>query len=547
MKISFLTFIVFTASVFGTWFNPTPVYVGPGDQEIDVVISDGEGGAAVIWWDDVTEWNYMQVIDSEGELQWDAEGVPIIASAGLSTQNPDVFQDTEGNYWVALEGNEDIYVQKLSPTGQRLFGDDGVAVCTAEWKQSFPQLCPSAEGAIIVWMDESDTANFTQRVNGSGITLWNNNGIPISTTPHGWFANCVPDGTDGAFYIFRQWIDSKNHIAFQRLDSLGSKVWGDSGIYYGVGRIWCKPGSFCGHMIEDEEGGFIFFYFTYEWEAKTQRIDSLGNVLWNPAGVVLDTHFMTAVSPVSTNGVFVVGGTTTSDPHEAVFCNRLFLDGSTPWGNASKAVWDKWAYDPRETIVPSVTEDGIIAWRDVYDAGDPYGDRYEEQGIMTQRIDQDGNVLWAEEVHIVGTEGVSPQVTGTFDKAAIITWNDTHSGNVDVYATWIDSLGNLPPGIEERPYEIASPLQVELVSSNIVNGSASLRYAVDQNAFVNVTVYNVTGRLVRTLENRYVNGGAYDLTWNGYDDVGSRVSTGVYFIQVTALNRAVTEKVVLIK
>jgi hypothetical protein len=548
----FQTFLVVT--LLAVWQNPTPVYVGPGDQTIDMVISDDEGGAAVLWHDAQTGWEFMNVIDSAGNLKWGSGGVAVLMMGDTITQNPDMFLDSLGNYWVALEAHwytpsegQDIYVQKISPTGQRLFGDRGVAVCTAQWSQSLEQLCLSGEGAIIVWMDESDTSNFTQRINSSGTTLWSNNGIPISATPHGWFANCVSDGKNGAFFIFRQWIDSKNHIAFQRIDSLGTKLWGDSGIYYGVGRIWSEVGFFYGHMTEVKEGGFIFFYNTYEGEYKTQRVDSLGGLVWNPSGVVLDTHFTTSVSPPSSNGLFVVGGSTNSEPHEAVYCNRLLLDGSTPWGNASKAVWDEFAYDPRETIVPTVTEDGIVAWRDVYDAGDPYGDRYIEQGIMAQRVDNSGSILWPEEVHVTGTQGQSPQVVGTNDKAGIITWNDNRNGNVDLYATWIDSLGNLPPGIEEEPMPILSPLNIELVGGNIINKAARLRYSVNQNAFVNVVIYDVSGQLVRILEQGKTCTGTHELTWDRTDNAGCQVSSGVYFIRVAALGRAVTAKVITLK
>jgi len=545
-----MTQILLLTIMLAVWQNPTPVYVGPGDQTIDVVISDGEGGAAVIWRDDLTDWNYMQVIDSAGNLKWDPEGVAILAMDGVSTRNPDVFRDDDGNYWVALEGNDDIYVQKLSPTGQRLFGDDGVAVCTAEGEQHLPSICSSNSGAIIVWGDlrTSPSHAYTQRLDINGQIKWAANGVMLAEPDYSGAANLVPDNHGGALFIFRRWINRENYISGQRLDSLGNRIWGDSGILYVKGTMGSQFSSIQGYMESDGEGGFAFFYEESSYY-RANRVNSLGNLLWDTSSIYLGRYqgyCNGSVSPLSTDGFYVVRGCM-EPPAEAVYIHMLTLNGEIPWEDTGVLVWNVWAYDPRDRFAPSVNENGTVVWRDVYDEGDPWGDRYEEQGIMAQRIDQDGNILWSEEILVCGTSGSNPKTVSTYNQGSIIVWQDIRNASSDIYAAHVDSAGNISGIEEQQPQPQLSPLHIQLVGSNPFINSAHLMFSIEKGAFVQANVYDASGRRVTVLTNGYVNAGTHKLDWNGGDGRGTRCPTGVYFIRVAALGTAVTQKIVLTK
>ena len=45
-------------------------------------------------------------------------------------------------------------------------------------------------------------------------------------------------------------------------------------------------------------------------------------------------------------------------------------------------------------------------------------------------------------------------------------------------------------------------------------------------------MYDVTGRLIRTLANREFDAGAHDVYWDGSNDDGQKVPRGVYFYQL---------------
>ncbi len=537
MKRIVLLLTILTLPLLATWQNPTPIYVGPGDQEIDVVISDGEGGAAVIWRDAETDWNYIQVIDSEGNLKWDADGVPIIATAGLSTQNPDMFLDDDGNYWVALEGNEDIYVQKLSPTGQRLFGDNGVAVCTAEGGKNYPQLCISGIGAIVVWEDQRQIEQsdlYIQRIDASGNLMWPTDGLPLSVLPSNssHSQNIVHDANGGALVVYWNSLGEfpPGSIYAQRVDSLGNLLWGNDGKFITQGGLWKTR-----RWAYPDMNGGVFFLYWIETTCRFQHLDSDGIVLWDTTGVIGGNNRILRCSGIGEDGIYIGEG---EENPQRLFINRLTLDGKAVCGDTGKEIWNANAGDSRgEGMVPSLTEDGIIVWRDMYDE---LG-WYEQQGVLSQRIDTSGNTLWSEVVIVAGTEGNNPHAIATYDKGAIVAWQTG-----DIYAAYLDSLGNIS-GIEENQYLTLSPLHLELCSGNIVNGSVHLRFSLEQNAFVNAAVYDATGRLVRILERQNLSGGIYEINWNGVNNAGHQVPTGVYFVRVAASGKAATEKIILIK
>lgn len=82
---------------------------------------------------------------------------------------------------------------------------------------------------------------------------------------------------------------------------------------------------------------------------------------------------------------------------------------------------------------------------------------------------------------------------------------------------------------------------------NPFNPSVTIRVTGQGQAAMAVVVYDVTGRRVRTLWNAPLGQPVRALAWNGYDDSGSRVASGVYFVRATTPTAARTIKITLLK
>ena len=67
---------------------------------------------------------------------------------------------------------------------------------------------------------------------------------------------------------------------------------------------------------------------------------------------------------------------------------------------------------------------------------------------------------------------------------------------------------------------------------NPFNGSVKLLIYILKESLVTVDVIDLSGRLVSRLHRGTLNSGNHQLSWNGKDEVGNSISSGVYYIKV---------------
>jgi flagellar hook assembly protein FlgD len=82
---------------------------------------------------------------------------------------------------------------------------------------------------------------------------------------------------------------------------------------------------------------------------------------------------------------------------------------------------------------------------------------------------------------------------------------------------------------------------------NPFNPTTTIRYAIAGENAVNLTIYDVAGRKVRTLVNERQRADVYKIVWDGVNDAGVRAASGVYFYKLVAGKFTQTKKMVLLK
>ena len=102
------------------------------------------------------------------------------------------------------------------------------------------------------------------------------------------------------------------------------------------------------------------------------------------------------------------------------------------------------------------------------------------------------------------------------------------------------SVAERPPAITQRRVEVSS-------YPNPFNPGTSLRYAVPAEGYTTLTIFDSSGRVVRTLVSEYKAEGAYNTTWDGKNDAGTEVQSGTYFCELSTAAGKATGKAVLIK
>lgn len=82
---------------------------------------------------------------------------------------------------------------------------------------------------------------------------------------------------------------------------------------------------------------------------------------------------------------------------------------------------------------------------------------------------------------------------------------------------------------------------------NPFNPLTTVRYGVASRGRATIAVYDVAGRLVRTLVDGEVDAGEHVAVWDGRTDFGKRAASGVYFVRMEALGFRAVRKAVLLK
>lgn len=97
--------------------------------------------------------------------------------------------------------------------------------------------------------------------------------------------------------------------------------------------------------------------------------------------------------------------------------------------------------------------------------------------------------------------------------------------------------------------EGGAPGRVVLESArpNPFNPAAVVAYALPERAAVELAVFDISGRLVATLVDGDVGPGRHEVLWNGANDRGEHVASGVYFCRISALGEEHSRKMVLMK
>jgi flagellar hook assembly protein FlgD len=87
---------------------------------------------------------------------------------------------------------------------------------------------------------------------------------------------------------------------------------------------------------------------------------------------------------------------------------------------------------------------------------------------------------------------------------------------------------------------------MSLAAPNPFQGSTSLGFDLAQPSRVELAIFSVDGRLVRTLVDGIREAGEYRPAWDGRDTHGSRAAPGVYYVRLLAGPKRFTRQVVLL-
>jgi len=99
----------------------------------------------------------------------------------------------------------------------------------------------------------------------------------------------------------------------------------------------------------------------------------------------------------------------------------------------------------------------------------------------------------------------------------------------------------------DMTFDVPEPPMSMTCYPNPFNPELTIAFSMDETAEVEIMIYNSKGQKVKTLADELFRPADYNLVWNGKDDRGKEVSSGIYFIRLKTGNKVINSKAVLIK
>ncbi len=151
------------------------------------------------------------------------------------------------------------------------------------------------------------------------------------------------------------------------------------------------------------------------------------------------------------------------------------------------------------------------------------------------------NYVLAPSEELILSIGFRPQAEGVYPMNLIITSDDPDNPllNIQLMGSATTVSNN----------DIVNPVITALIGNypNPFNPNTNISFSLKSQEFVNLEIYNILGQRVKNLVSSTMNPGIHTVYWNGKDNSGRAVASGVYFYKMQAGKYSSTKKMILMK
>ncbi|MCB0731474.1 MAG: T9SS type A sorting domain-containing protein [Ignavibacteriae bacterium] len=140
----------------------------------------------------------------------------------------------------------------------------------------------------------------------------------------------------------------------------------------------------------------------------------------------------------------------------------------------------------------------------------------------------------------------SPRVTGSFTMFSIISADPSVTDQIEIDDVVVRIVGD-PVAVDETLSNIPSSFDLKNNYPNPFNPTTNIEFSLVKSDLTTLKVYSITGELVRTLVNSELNAGSYNYVFNGRNDNGQELSSGMYIYELVSGANISAKKMFLIK
>ncbi len=440
-------------------------------------------------------------------------------------------------FTVAPDGHQDGYMLKTDDVGDTLWtkciGDEG-----AEDMKSIQEL-PNG-GYVLVGYDQAPGIFgcdiFLVRTDAVGDIIWTrtfgDSEAMLGGTNNG---HCVDLTSDGGFIIAggSQFQGPYNEDCWLiKASAFGDTLWS---------RFFGGPAFETAYSVEQaSDDGFILVGYTMSFGEGNEDIylvktDALGNLEWSRTFGGTGSDVGRCVRQTSDGGYIITGYTSSFGAGGFdVYLVKTDALGETLWTRTFGGGSDDISYSVQITADEGYIISGKTA---SFGAG----------GYDTYLIETDatGEALWSRAYGGSGTDkGYFVQLTQDGDY--LVTGETTSYGEGD-YDILLMKIGAQVSSVEDHQTIPTKPIILSQNYPNPFNPTTTIFFELQQETIVELAIYNLSGSLVKILVSENKAAGAHQVIWDGRDDMGGEVASGVYVYRLKAGEIVEARKMVLNK
>jgi hypothetical protein len=391
---------------------------------------------------------YYQMLNANGVEQFPHDGVLVALESGLSsTQDYGAAIDGQGNLLLAFQdlrrdpNNPQITVAKMSPSGQPLWGPDGVALTFGDLHSyNVPKVVVTTDGYIVVgWV--SDNTTVLQKLTPNGAPLWvgptaGDYGIVLQQSGYNYSLADLQPGDNGsviASFVVNHGFGSNNYLYANKISPSGQLMWGANNVHvYDGGSL--QFGEFP-YFVSDGNGGGVFSWYTssptlqvFAQHILTDGTEAFGHNGSQGATGGSDVRVSPSVSyNPSTQETFLVWTEEDSlQSVQGISAQKFNSTGSLEWGNGGLVIvplGNDAQINPQNVQIGTGT---LAVWVD---------QQVDDNGTLEAvKLDGSGNFM-CPEFPVSDAQSQKAKVWEAIAPSDLtaVAWQDYRSGNADIY------------------------------------------------------------------------------------------------------------------
>lgn len=495
----------------------------------------------------------LQRTDQMGVHQWGDFGTLLVDDESYRDQLQRTVKDANDRIWCLYTTSPTnpqgepilMYLQRLNADGTKELPGFGLPITTYQGFEARYCMTLIDDDVYVLW--ETGNMIMGQRIHDDQ-KLWGDDGRVLYTAD----ASMDIDLWDlrQNYLIWSEGIDSNKLMKVLKLDSDGNVAtgWSMEGMYLFGGEQINHQEYVSAGLLSDDLYCIVSGNLTSSGmeQFRIQKISPSGQLPWQESGIVLNMNFQFAevLSPVYSDEIsFLAREYDDYGVHlrfvklspEGTFTTETIL----PFPGLSV---------PMDARLARFTDGSYICVSECRSI-----DGFQAPDLFYHMISPTGELLTPSSVALCVAPGSQYSLKlAAFGNKAFVSWLDDRKGlsgipisEAEPYAYLINSTYT---SVVDHEHELVDRLSLESIYPNPFNPETRISFHIPQSGVPKIAIYNMKGQLVKNLSSDcHFPAGHNTIGWNGTDQSGEIVSSGVYFCRVSFRDRSTIRKMILAK